>query len=168
VKPTSRLMTAIAALAVLPAGLVACGDATSEAGTTTTARSTATSMDMGGSTGTSMDMGGSTGTSMDMVMSRQMTVSTGDGKVTFTGHVETCTNPNASTLEATVKGDTSQAVITTKDGAGTVVISGAHEFEGTADKVSIGDTGMVTISGRGSLADPGSTPTDFTITGSCI
>ncbi len=99
--------------------------------------------------------------------SKTFTLTTADGEVEVTGTTDGCDNPSESTLAVTFTDGMTTVEVDAADGTGFVMISGDVEFEGTVTSVVVGDAGNVEVEGDGSIADPGSSPTTFTITGSC-
>jgi len=161
----SRTLAAAAVALTLPAFLTACGD--DEADTTTTTEADGGDSGSSGSSGTdateTTDAPDDGEGAMDGAKSFEMT--TADGSFSVSGTADSCDNPTESTLKVTFSDGTTEVEVDATNGSGSVVAAG--EFEGTVESVSVGDAGDVTVSGRGSIADPGASPTTFEITGSC-
>ena len=91
---------------------------------------------------------------------------TADGDV-VEGPAGACTNPDEETLKVSFEDDGTTVDVDVSGGSGSVRLSGGTEFEGTVESVTIGDDGSVMLSGTGSPADPGASPTTFEVSGSC-
>lgn len=95
------------------------------------------------------------------------TMTTKDGSVEITGPVTACENPDETSLETEFSDGSSTVDIDVERGRGEVDVEGATQFEGRVSSIQVGDTGMVTIAGKGGLSDDSAPTTAFMITGTC-
>lgn len=156
-----RVRPAAAAMLALPLLIAGCSGTQTPAETVTeTVTETATETVTAPADDGQGAMDGATG-------SKSFQMTTEDGSLDVTGTTDGCDNPTENSLTVTFTDGTTTVEVDAADGTGSVMISGGVEFEGTVTSVMVGDGGSVEVSGDGSLADPGSSPTTFSITGSC-
>ncbi|MGI9576778.1 MAG: hypothetical protein ACR2OH_01105 [Microthrixaceae bacterium] len=168
-----RAAVAFALLAACALALAACGNDdepdTSSKTTTTTTTDDTTSTTSSTTESTTPAVPTTEDTpvnSADELGPLQFELTTANDDVTVRGSTDGCTNPSETTLDVTFSDGTNEVVVVAENGEGSVIIPGL--FEGTIDEIAVGDTGNVTISGRGGLADDSAEATTFEVLGNCI
>ena len=92
-------------------------------------------------------------------------LTTADDSITVQGTAGECAGPGDTSLETEFSDGTNTVRVAVADGSGTVTVPGI--FEGTVEDISIGESGIVSMFGRGSLADDSAQPTTFEVVGIC-
>jgi hypothetical protein len=138
---TAILTAAFAALWLVATG---CGDDSDDASTTTAAPADGESLP-----------------------STALLFETDDGAIRVEIDGSTCTSTSASDFTASGEDDGTTLTASAQAMSGSVVLSGATEFEGRIDSAEVGETGTLRAFGVGSVADDSATPVEFTLTGQC-
>jgi len=172
-----RFAAVVAGLALVPLTLAGCGKddtaastTTAKATTTTIAKATTTTV-KAGATGSGGGMGSSTTTSAaggggtTSSAPKTFELTTADNSVSLSGKAQSCTSNGETTLSVVFSNGSKEVIVSATNGTGQVMMPG--QFEGTIQSISVGDTGAVRITGKGSVADDTAKPTTFTITGNC-
>jgi hypothetical protein len=172
-----RVAAVAAGLVLVPLALAGCGkDDTASTTTTTKARSTTTAKATtttteAGATGSGAGMGSSTTTSAaggggtTSSAPNTFELTTADNRVSLSGKAQSCTSNGETTLSVVFSNGSKEVIVSATNGTGRVMMPG--QFEGTIQSISVGDTGSVRITGKGSAADDTAKPTTFTVTGNC-
>ncbi|MCP4434873.1 MAG: hypothetical protein GY812_05135 [Actinomycetia bacterium] len=160
-----RALISLIALTALCAVPLACGDddGTDDVTTDSQAVQQETDSTEPGGEGESGGDAGSDGSFQLTTMEFRLT--TADDSVTVQGTASECADPGETTLTTEFSDGTNTVLVSATDGTGTVTIPGV--FEGMVEDMSVGDTGIVSIIGRGSIADDSATPTTFEVIGIC-
>jgi hypothetical protein len=166
-----RFAAVVAGLALVPLTLAGCGkDGTAASTTTAKATSTtiakaATTTPAGGGMGSSTTTSAAGGSGTNSSAPKTFELTTADNSVSLSGKAQSCTSNGETTLSVVFSNGSKEVIVSATNGTGQVMMPG--QFEGTIQSISVGDTGAVRITGKGSAADDTAKPTTFTITGNC-